>query len=74
MNLSVPLFIAYSSMAVMLALACVGSAIGVTMCGNTTIGSLKKNPDIFGKSMILCALQTNQGLNGFSGLIYILNA
>ena len=37
MTLSVPLIIAYSSMAIMLAFACIGSAIGVTMCGNTTM-------------------------------------
>ncbi len=60
MTLSLPLIIAYSSMAIMLAFACIGSAIGVTMAGNTTIGSLKKNPDIFGKAMILCALPSTQ--------------
>lgn len=74
MTLSLPLIIAYSSMAIMLALACIGSAIGVTVAGNTTIGSLKKNPDMFGKSMILCALPSTQGLYGFAGFFFMLNA
>ncbi|NMB36612.1 MAG: V-type ATP synthase subunit K [Bacteroidales bacterium] len=74
MTFSLPLIIAYSSMAIMLAFACIGSAIGVTMAGNTTIGSLKKNPDMFGKSMILCALPSTQGLYGFAGFFFMLNA
>ncbi|GAB1474910.1 V-type ATP synthase subunit K [Bacteroidota bacterium] len=59
-------------MAIMLALACIGSAIGVTMGGNATIGALKKNPDIFGSSMILCALPSTQGLYGFAGFFLML--
>jgi len=55
-----------------LALACIGSAIGVTMGGNATIGALKKNPDIFGSSMILCALPSTQGLYGFAGFFLML--
>lgn len=68
-----PLTLAYVGMGVMLAAACIGSAIGVTIGGNTTIGAMKKNPDIFGSSMILCALPSTQGLYGFAGFFLMLN-
>ena len=68
-----PFFLAYAGMAVMLILACIGSSVGVTITGNATIASLKKNPDIFGKSMILCALPSTQGLYGFAGFFLMLN-
>ena len=61
MEQTLPLILAYTGMALMLALSCIGSAIGVTMGGNATIGALKKNPEIFGSSMILCALPSTQG-------------
>ncbi len=72
MEQTLPLILAYTGMAIMLALACIGSAIGVTMGGNATIGALKKNPDIFGSSMILCALPSTQGLYGFAGFFLML--
>ncbi len=72
MEQTLPLILAYTGMAVMLALACIGSAIGVTMGGNATVGALKKNPDIFGSSMILCALPSTQGLYGFAGFFLML--
>jgi len=68
-----PFILAYIGMAIMLAGSCAGSSIGVTMCGNTTIGALKKNPDIFGSSMILSALPSTQGLYGFAGFFLLLN-
>ena len=52
MEQSLPLFMAYIGLTFMLTLACIGSAMGVTISGNATIGALKKNPDIFGSSMI----------------------
>lgn len=73
MEQSLPLFLAYTGMAIMLAVACIGSAIGVTIGGNATIGALKKNPDIFGSSMILCALPSTQGLYGFAAFFLMLN-
>jgi len=68
-----PLTLAYVGMGVMLAVSCIGSTIGVTMGGNATIGALKKNPDIFGSSMILCALPSTQGPYGFAGFFLMLN-
>jgi V/A-type H+-transporting ATPase subunit K len=44
------------------------------MGGNATIGALKKNPEIFGSSMILCALPSTQGLYGFAGFFLMLNS
>jgi len=60
-------------MGIMLAVSCIGSTIGVTMGGNATIGALKKNPDMFGSAMILCALPSTQGLYGFAGFFLMLN-
>ena len=73
MGQTLPLFLAYTGLAIMLAVACIGSAIGVTIGGNATIGALKKNPDIFGSAMILCALPSTQGLYGFAAFFLMLN-
>lgn len=71
---TLPLILAYTGMAVMLALSCLGSAIGVTMTGNTTIAGLKKNPDMFGSGMLLGVLPSTQGLYGFAGFFLMLNS
>lgn len=68
-----PFFLAYIGLGIMLAVSCIGSTYGVTIGGNATIGALKKNPDIFGSSMILCALPSTQGLYGFAGFFLMLN-
>lgn len=70
---TLPLILAYTGMAVMLALSCIGSAIGVTIGGNTTIAGLKKNPDMFSSAMLLCVLPSTQGLYGFAGFFLMLN-
>lgn len=67
-----PFFLAYAGMGIMLAAACIGSAFGVTIGGNATIGALKKNPDLFGSAMILCALPSTQGLYGFAAFFLTL--
>ena len=59
--MSTPLILAYAGMALMLTLSCIGSAIGVTMAGNTTVAGLKKKPDMFGKAMLLGVLPSTQG-------------
>jgi len=41
------------------------SALGVTICGKTVIGAMKKNPDAFGSYLALSALPSSQGLYGF---------
>ena len=67
-----PFFLAYAGMGIMLAAACIGSAFGVTIGGTATIGALKKNPDLFGSAMILCALPSTQGLYGFAAFFLAL--
>ncbi|NSW93194.1 MAG: V-type ATP synthase subunit K [Bacteroidales bacterium] len=68
---SVALIFAYVGLALMLVLSGIGSAIGVSMGGNATLGALKKNPDAFGNYMLLSALPGTQGLYGFGGFFII---
>jgi V/A-type H+-transporting ATPase subunit K len=65
------LIFAYVGLSLMLGLAGIGSAIGVTIGGNATIGSLKKNDEAFGNYMLLSALPGTQGLYGFLGFIIV---
>ena len=65
--------LAYIGLALMITLAGIGSAIGVSSGGNATIGALKKNDGAFGSYMLLSALPGTQGLYGFAGF-FILNA
>jgi len=58
----------------MVGLSGVGSAIGVTIGANATIGALKKNDSAFGSYMLLSALAGTQGLYGFAGFFIILNS
>jgi V/A-type H+-transporting ATPase subunit K len=62
-----PIMLAYIGIGLMLALSGIGSAYGVTISGNASIGAIKKNPDKFGNYMILTALPGTQGLYGFLG-------
>ncbi|MCL2041995.1 MAG: V-type ATP synthase subunit K [Bacteroidales bacterium] len=62
-----PILLAYIGIGLMLGLSGIGSAFGVTIAGNATVGALKKNPDAFGNYMILTALPGTQGLYGFLG-------
>lgn len=58
---------AYIGIAFLVGLSSIGSAYGTSIAGNAVIGALKKNPDIFGKAMVLTALPGSQGLLGFLG-------
>ncbi len=62
-----PIVLAYIGIGLMLGLAGIGSAYGVSITGNATVGALKKNPDKFGNFMVLSALPGTQGLYGFLG-------
>ena len=64
--------LAYLGLAIMVIFSGIGSAIGVSMGGNATIGALKKNEEAFGSYMLLSALPGTQGLYGFAGF-FILN-
>ncbi|MCD6113567.1 MAG: V-type ATP synthase subunit K [Bacteroidales bacterium] len=63
--------LSYVGLILMVALPGIGSAIGVTMGGNATIGALKKNDEAFGSYMLLSALPGTQGLYGFAGFFII---
>lgn len=63
----------YLGIAIMVALTGIGSAIGVTICGNATVGAMKKNPDAMGSYITLSALPSSQGLYGFVGFFLALN-
>ena len=65
------LLIAYIGIAIMVGLSGIGSAYGVTIAGNASIGALKKNDSAFGNFLVLTALPGTQGLYGFAGLLYV---
>lgn len=65
------IILAYVGIALMIGLAGIGSAIGVSIGGNATIGALKKNDEAFGSYMLLSALPGTQGLYGFGGFFII---
>jgi len=66
------ILLAYAGLAVMIALSGIGSAYGVTMGANSSLGAMKKNEGAFGSYMLLSALPGTQGLYGFAGF-YIMN-
>lgn len=66
MEITMNLLIAYIGIAIMVGLAGVGSAYGVTIAGNAALGAMKKN-DKFGNFLVLTALPGTQGLYGFAG-------
>jgi V/A-type H+-transporting ATPase subunit K len=65
------LVIAYLGLGIMVALSGVGSAIGVSIGGQASIGALKRRDDAFGNYMLLSALPGTQGLYGFAGFFII---
>ncbi len=62
-----PIILAYIGVGLMVGLAGIGSAYGVSMGGNASIGALKKKDDAFGNFLVLSALPGTQGLYGFMG-------
>lgn len=69
-----PFVWAYIGLGLMLGLAGVGSAFGVSIGGSATVGAIKKNEGAFGSYMILSALPGTQGLYGFGGFFIINNS
>ncbi len=65
------IFLAYLGIALCVALSGIGSAYGVTICGNAAIGAFKKNPTKSGSYMGLSALPSSQGLYGFVGFFML---
>lgn len=66
------ILLAYLGIALCVALSGIGSAYGVTICGNAAIGAFKKNPNASGSYMALAALPSSQGLYGFIGYFIIM--
>jgi len=62
-----PIIFAYLGIGLMVGLAGIGSAFGVSIGGNAAIGALKRNSEAFGNYLILAALPSTQGLYGFVG-------
>lgn len=61
------LLLAYIGIGIMIGLAGIGSAFGVTIAGNAAIGAMKKVDGAFGNFLVLTALPGTQGLYGFAG-------
>jgi V/A-type H+/Na+-transporting ATPase subunit K len=62
-----PIILAYIGVGLMVGLSGIGSAYGVSIGGNASIGALKKNNSAFGSYLVLSALPGTQGLYGFMG-------
>lgn len=66
-----PILLAYIGVACMTGMSFVGSAYGVTICGNAVVGAMKKNPNALGTYIALSALPSSQGLYGFVGFFMV---
>ncbi len=51
----------------------VGSSIGVGIAGLAASGLISREPDKFGKTIVLQALPGTQGIYGFLGCIWVIN-
>ncbi len=66
--------LAYIGLGIMVFLSGIGSAIGVSIGGQSAIGALKRREEAFGNYMLLSALPGTQGLYGFAGFFIINNS
>jgi V/A-type H+-transporting ATPase subunit K len=64
-----PIVLAYVGIACMVGLSGIGSAWGLTICGNAVVGAMKKAPEKMGLYIGLSAMPSSQGLYGF--IVYI---
>ena len=65
------MILAYVGVALMVGLTGIGSAYGLTICGNAVVGALKKRPDAMGTYILLSALPSTQGIYGFVGYFMV---
>ncbi len=65
------IILAYLGIALCVGLSGIGSAYGVTICGNAAIGAFKKNASASGSYIALSALPSSQGLYGFVGFFML---
>ena len=66
-----PILLAYVGIACMVGMSGIGSAYGLTICGNTVLGAMKKAPEKLGTYIALSALPSSQGLYGFIGYMFV---
>ena len=66
--------LAYIGLGIMVFLSGIGSAIGVSIGGQSAIGALKRREEAFGNYMLLSALPGTQGVYGFAGFFIINNS
>ena len=66
-----PILLAYVGIACMVGMSGIGSAYGLTICGNTVLGAMKKAPEKMGTYIALSALPSSQGLYGFIGYMWV---
>jgi V/A-type H+-transporting ATPase subunit K len=62
--------LAYAGIALMVGLSGIGSAWGLTICGNAVVGAMKKTPEKMGLFIGLSAMPSSQGLYGFVAYIF----
>lgn len=65
--MSTAFILAWIGISLMIALSGIGSAFGVSIAGNATLGAMKKNSNAFGNYMALSAMPGTQGIYGFAG-------
>jgi len=65
------IILAYVGVLIMTGVSFGASVLGCTICGNTVIASMQKNPDGFGSYVALSALPSSQGLYGFVGYFMV---
>jgi V/A-type H+/Na+-transporting ATPase subunit K len=70
--MTLPLLLAFIGVGLMIGLSGSGSAMGVSIAGSATIGSLKKKGEAFGSYMVLSAMPGTQGLYGFGGFFILM--
>ncbi len=66
-----PIVFAYLGLGLMIGLSGIGSAYGVSIGGNASLGAMKKNSEAFGNYLVLSALPGTQGLYGFMGYFIV---
>lgn len=71
---SLALVLTALGLGLMVGLSGSGSAIGLVIGGQATIGAVKKRPEAFGSGLILSGLPATQGLYGFVGYIILSGA
>jgi ATP synthase subunit C. len=60
-----PILLAYIGVFMMVGVSGLGSVYGLTICGKTVNGAMKKAPEKMGTYIALSALPSSQGLYGF---------